>query len=480
MANKTYVAFVDKQGGTTATNYIGNEGELFYDPSTTTLRVSDGVTPGGSVVSGGGGGNPFDQDLDTTDNVEFNEITVTSNTTANSYKLNTSAGVDVGVGEIAWNSADGTVDIGLNYGGVVLQVGQETHYVVRNATGSTIENGTAVYCSGVTVGSGRIEISKMESTVDPVLFLGLATQDITNGVNGVVTWFGYVRGLDTRGTEETALSVGDEDWAVGDKLYVHPTAPGKLTNVEPEAPNVKICVASVINRHQSAGVLFVRPTTNLRLSKHSDVEIDTPTNGQVLQYVSANNRWENTSDISVSGEITVGGDVILDGNIVGVYRIQPENNSMAEITIPADADANTNPLTIYSEGTAGIEITGGLILTPAAVTGDSTPANATIPTTQSVVMLAIADPSAAQFYLPDGTEGQILHLIPTSTATGDAALISLTIDNYRFINGGGTAVIESTSVSGNTFYPFSAGYTTAMVTMVFANGAWSASQGQWT
>jgi hypothetical protein len=55
MANKTFVAFVDKQGGTTATNYIGSEGELFYDPTTTTLRVSDGSTPGGSVVSGGGG-----------------------------------------------------------------------------------------------------------------------------------------------------------------------------------------------------------------------------------------------------------------------------------------------------------------------------------------------------------------------------------------------------------------------------------------
>jgi hypothetical protein len=242
----------------------------------------------------------FDQDLNTSNNVTFNQITVSSNTTADSYKLNTSAGVDVGVGEIAWNSSDGTLDIGLNYGGVVLQVGQETHYVVRNATGSTILNGTAVYCSGVTVGSGRIEIDKMESTIDPVQFLGLATQDINNGVNGVVTYFGYVRELDTRGTANTALSVGDEDWQVGDKLYVHPTAPGKLTNVEPEAPNVKICVASVINRNQTAGVLFVRPTTNLTLSKLSDVQIDTPQANELLQYVSANNRWENTSDISAN------------------------------------------------------------------------------------------------------------------------------------------------------------------------------------
>jgi len=217
-----------------------------------------------------------------------------------SLKLDTSAGISVSEGEIAWNSSDGTIDIGLAYGDVVLQVGQETHYVVRNATGNTILNGTAVYCSGVTGGSGRIEIDKMESTIDPVQFLGLATQNINNGVNGVVTYFGYVRELDTRGTANTAISVGDENWQVGDKLYVHPTAPGKLTKVEPQAPNVKICVASVIIRNQTSGKLFVRPTTNLTLPKLSDVHVDSPTNGQLLQYVSANSRWENTSDISAN------------------------------------------------------------------------------------------------------------------------------------------------------------------------------------
>lgn len=60
MTNKTYVAFVDKQGGTTATSYVGNEGELFYDPTTTILRVSNGSTPGGTVVSNGGGANTGD------------------------------------------------------------------------------------------------------------------------------------------------------------------------------------------------------------------------------------------------------------------------------------------------------------------------------------------------------------------------------------------------------------------------------------
>ena len=172
--------FLEKIGGSTsATTYVGTAGDLFYDPETTTLRISDGSTPGGSTINGGGGGgNPFDQDLNTTDSVTFDEVAVSSNVTANCFILNRTAGVGVGPGEIAWNSSDGTVDIGLNYGGVVLQVGQETHYIVRNDTGSTILNGTALYCSGVTVGSGRIEVAAMQSSVDPVQFLGLATQDI--------------------------------------------------------------------------------------------------------------------------------------------------------------------------------------------------------------------------------------------------------------------------------------------------------------
>jgi len=40
--------FTDNMGGTSAANYIGNIGEIFYDVTgDTPLRLSDGVTPGG-------------------------------------------------------------------------------------------------------------------------------------------------------------------------------------------------------------------------------------------------------------------------------------------------------------------------------------------------------------------------------------------------------------------------------------------------
>ena len=290
-----------------------------------------GSTTQTSVIDSNGNittGNANIQNLTGNLNVGGFNVSNISNVESNVITFNTAAGIEVAAGQMAWNSADGTLNIGLSYADVVLQVGQETHYVVRNDTGNIIENGTAVYCSGVTAGSGRIEASPMMGNIDPVQFLGLATQDINNGVNGVVTYFGYVRGLDTRGTANTAISVGDETWAVGDKLYVHPTAPGKLTNVEPEAPNVKICVASIMIRNQTAGVMFVRPTSNLDMTDLSDVQITSPASDQILLY--DNNRWENVNfGIDIDTTPTLGGN--LDGggfNVSNVANISGGNLSV--------------------------------------------------------------------------------------------------------------------------------------------------------
>ena len=217
------------------------------------------------------------------------------------FLLDTTATPALSAGMMRWNDTDGTAEIALKYGDVVLQLGQEQHYVVRNSTGSTIQNGTAVYASGVTAGSGRIEAAPYiaDGSIREVRFLGLATHDITNGVNGVVTHFGYVRDLDTRGTAVTAISVGDENWSVGDILYVHPTVHGKLTNVKPKH---EITVAIVINRHQSSGVLFVRPSSAGHLDDIHDVILTSETNGQLLKYDSTAGAWVNWSPNYLTAE----------------------------------------------------------------------------------------------------------------------------------------------------------------------------------
>ena len=165
--------------------------------------------------------------------------------------LDTTAGVTVTAGQIAWNADEGTADLGLN-GGSTLQIGQENTRTVRNGTASTIANGTVVMFSGTIGNSGRIKVAPYAGIKGTHKYIyGVATQTITSGSDGLITIDGKVRGIDT-----TGASVG-EVWADEDILYAKPNDNGRLTNIEPGAGEIKIIVASVIHAH-SSGTLEVR------------------------------------------------------------------------------------------------------------------------------------------------------------------------------------------------------------------------------
>ena len=208
-------------------------------------------------------------------------------------------------GRLSWNNSDGTLDLGMKGGNVTQQIGEEIFYEVRNETGTSLANGTSVYASGVTTGSGRITAAPFvaDGSIEDIRYLGLATEDILNGVNGFVTHFGYVRDLDTRGTDPSSIAVGDENWAAGDILYAHPTVPGKLTNVQPQNA---IVVCTIIVRNQSAGVVFVRPSTYGNLLDLNDVNINTGSlsTGDLLIYDSGSNLWINSKQLSGSYAVT--------------------------------------------------------------------------------------------------------------------------------------------------------------------------------
>jgi hypothetical protein len=143
---------------------------------------------------------------------------------------------------------------------------------------------------------------------------------------------------------------------VGDQLYVHPTAAGKLTNVEPEAPNVKICVASIMTRNETSGTVFVRPTTNLDLVDLSDVQIDTPANGEVLQYVSANSRWENTSISSIANGNSNVSIASSNGNVVIQANLNLWNfDSTGNLIIPGSSGGFIKTVANASIGIAAVD-----------------------------------------------------------------------------------------------------------------------------
>jgi hypothetical protein len=297
---------------------------------------------------------------------------VSSSTSINTGSLdligfNTSAGVSVGAGQLAWNNTDGTLDLGMKGGNVVQQIGQEIFYEVRNETGIQIPNGTAVYANGVTAGSGRITAAPYvaDGSIREVRFLGIATENITSGVNGFVTHFGYVRDLDTRGTTASSIAVGDETWAVGDILYVHPTIAGKLTKVKPQH---EVTAAIIITRHQSSGVIFVRPSSAGHLEDVHDISINTGSlsNGQVLSYNSTSGLWVNANTISASSQLTSS----FDGRYVQTGSFNTLTASFNSFT------ASAQSVTTGSNSFNGTQtITGSLTVTNGNVIASQITAN---------------------------------------------------------------------------------------------------------
>ena len=217
-----------------------------------------------------------------------------NNSVATDYvDLNEQAPVPVDkVGRTYWNRDDGTMDVD-QYGGTVLQVGQELQYYAKNTSGSLIANGTPVMFTGTVGASGKLEfgLAVADGSVLADYMMGVTTQDIADNEFGYVTSFGLVRGFNTTGTPY------GEVWADGDLLYFDPAAPGTWTNVQPQAPNIDVPVAVVVNAGPGgSGSIFVRMTVAEALSRLQDVYINgsgTPNEFDILLYDAAQSRWEN-------------------------------------------------------------------------------------------------------------------------------------------------------------------------------------------
>ena len=208
-------------------SFTADEHEIFYEPSTGDLRLDDGSTPGGIPLT-------FTEvRFDTTHDVIGNEPP----------------------GSLTWSNSDQTLNL-THPNGVIQQVGQELYGYVRNNTGNTIPNGSAVRFAGAEQnGEARLEVSTMiaDNSIPTLYILGITTEDIEDGADGRVTVWGKVRGIDTTGP-------GAESWNVGDILYVSPSTAGELTNVRPTAPNNVIPTAAVLSADATDGELFVRPS----------------------------------------------------------------------------------------------------------------------------------------------------------------------------------------------------------------------------
>jgi hypothetical protein len=150
---------------------------------------------------------------------------------------------------------------------------------VYNKTGATLTKGTVVYING---GQGNLPtITKALATGDSTSAqtYGIVRNDITNNNNGYVVVAGRISDLDTQAYTE------------GTQLYLSPTTAGTFTSTKPYAPQHLVYVGIVVRAHPTQGVVEVKIQNGYELDELHNVAAQSPSNGDILQYVSSTSLW---------------------------------------------------------------------------------------------------------------------------------------------------------------------------------------------
>jgi len=233
--------------------------------------------------------------------------------------FNIAADPTIETGEIGWDAAEGTLDLGLE-GDVKIHIGEHNYFRIRNETANTIYAGQAVYASDV---HNNILIEATPYTADgsirEIRFIGLVLSDVAKNQKGYAINFGHIENLDTRGNgavngAQNLYAADEPVWVEGDILYVHPTIPGKLTKIEPKH---SVSAAIVLYVHQNHGRIFVRPTSYGHLDDNHDVDLTNLQNDNLLVYNSATENWEASANLTYDDKTL---RIVADQNI-GNFRI---------------------------------------------------------------------------------------------------------------------------------------------------------------
>ena len=185
--------------------------------------------------------------------------------------FNTAAAHSVGVGELAWNNTNGTLDLGLQ-GGLKNKLGQQLVVKARNTSGSLINKGSVVKVVGVAGGFIGINLAQGDSVANSATAFGIVAEDIADTSNGFVTINGIIHGLNTNAFTE------------GDILYLSPTVAGEITNVKPVAPSHAVVVGYVAKKSATDGHILLHVQNGYELDELHNVSITTPANGNFLEY----------------------------------------------------------------------------------------------------------------------------------------------------------------------------------------------------
>jgi hypothetical protein len=300
------------------------------------------------VVSGGGGS----QDL-------ASVLVVGNSANAGIIDLDyldfdTAAAHSVGVGELAWNNTDGTLDLGLQ-GGLKNRLGQQLVVKARNTSGSLIAKGSVVKVVGVAGGFVGINLAQADSVANSETAFGIVAEDIADSSNGFVAINGLVHGLNTNAFTE------------GDILYLSTTSAGAITNVKPASPNYIVVVGYVAKKSATDGHILLHVQNDTRQAVEIQLAASDETTALTTGTAKVTFRMPHAMTLtSVRASLTTaqasGSIFTVDINQSGVSvlgtKLTIDNTEKTSVTAATAATITTSALTDDAEITIDIDQIG--------------------------------------------------------------------------------------------------------------------------
>jgi len=333
-------------------SFVGEVGDLFYSVDDTRLRISDGATPGGTLLSTGGDAeipnsitdlSDADQTVRTTDNVTFGSVT--GNVITSQIDSADSSAIEI--------QTDVTMLAGLTVGNHILPSSNETIDL-----GSATNRFNELFLSGSTIDLGGVLIKREGNTVE--LPLGskingknigahdqeLNTTDTVTFANIITA--GYLRGPASFVIDPAAF--GDDTGTV--------VIAGNL-----QVDGVQTTINSTTVSIDDLNLTLASGAANASAANGAGITIDGAS--ATFTYVSGSDRWEMNKDLAtdlvgnVTGNVTGSAGTVTslsnrsvgDLSDVDITTAAPTNNQVLVWDnangkfIPGDAAADFTDLT---------------------------------------------------------------------------------------------------------------------------------------
>jgi hypothetical protein len=241
---------------------------------------------------------------------------------------------------------------------------------VINKSGTNIKRGQPVMVDYNQIIQGdliRILPADGSGTYAGILTMGIASTDIANNAEGFITWFGYVREVKQADIAETGVTLN-----VGDILYLSGTQLGKLTNVEPTAPKLRVTMALVVRKPNANNLtILVRPSLNMDLGELNDVDLTGLNDGQTIVWDSAGGKWIAGNAGSVIDTTVIATRAYVNSKVDSTRLVADSILVYYIGGVEVGRDTINIPPAGVTSITAGVGLTGGTITSTGTIAADT-------------------------------------------------------------------------------------------------------------